>query len=165
MPKVELEDTRLIREFMEAFGQTVRTVPTADVTPEERLLRGRLVIEEAFEYLEALGLNFSINSDTEVVHVAPKKVQVEIDPTREINLIEVADAQVDLVVVTKGGSHTFGVPIDDAFLDEVSPSNFAKLGPDGKPILREGDRKVLKPEGWQEPNIAKVLREAGWNGK
>lgn len=162
MAKTELEDTRLIREFMEGFGQTVRTTPTADVTPEERLLRGRLVIEEAFEYLEALGLNFAPTQDGTPVHVKPKEVRVEIDPQREVDLVEVADAQADLVVVTKGGAHTFGIPIDDVLLDEVCPSNLAKLGPDGKPILRPGDGKVLKPEGWQPPNISRVLSEAGW---
>lgn len=165
MPKIELEDTRQIRAFMEGFGQTVRDVPTSDVTPEERVLRGRLVIEEAFEYLEALGLNFAVNGDLEPVAVDSKSVRVEIDPSREIDLVEVADAQSDLIVVTKGGSLTFGIPIDDVSLEEVCPSNLAKLGPDGKPILREGDRKVLKPEGWQPPNITKVLRDAGWNGQ
>lgn len=159
----ELQDTAVIREFMEAFGQKVHTIPTEDVPDEVRLLRGRLVLEEAFELAAALGLKVSLSEDTDPVVVDPKKMTVELDEDAEMDMVETADAVADIVVVTKGTALALGIPVDAILLEEVGPSNMAKLGPDGKPILREGDNKVLKPEGWQPPNIPRVLEKAGWD--
>lgn len=160
----ELKDTAVIREFMEAFGQETLDVPTKDVPEDVRLLRARLVLEEAFELAEALGVKVSLSDDEEPQRVAPKSVRVEIDESQEVDLVETADALADIIVVTKGGALAFGVPIDDILVDEVGPSNMAKMGPDGKPIRRESDGKVLKPEGWEPPNIRRALRKAGWDG-
>lgn len=160
----ELQDTKVIREFMEAFGQDTKTVPTTDVPEDVRLLRARLVIEEAFELAAALGVKVSLSEDEEPRVVGPKDVNVVVDEEAEIDLVETADAFADIIVVTKGGAISMGVPVDDILIDEVGPSNMAKLGPDGKPILREGDNKILKPAGWEAPDIPRALRKAGWEG-
>lgn len=153
----ELQDTKTIREFMEAFGQDTRTVPLDQPSQELRLLRGRLVLEEAFELAAALGLKISTNPLLEPEQVDPKKVQVEIDENLEYDQLETADALADIVVVTKGSALALGVPVDAIIVDEVGPANMAKLNPEtGKPILRE-DGKILKPEGWEPPNIARAL--------
>ena len=154
-----LADTAAVGQFMRAFGQEVRTVPTADVDPNERLLRGRIVLEEALEFTDALGLVVTTPGHD---IVAKGTVTVEIDPDKDVDLVETLDATTDLIVVVKGSAHTFGLPVDDAF-EIVHASNMAKLGPDGKPI-RRADGKVLKPEGWVGPTegLIALLRERGW---
>lgn len=67
----------------------------------------------------------------------------------------VADALADLIYVTIGTALEFGIPLDRVWT-EVQRSNMAKAGPDGK-VLRRSDGKILKPEGWTPPDIAKAL--------
>ena len=71
------------------------------------------------------------------------------------DLVEIADAITDIIYVAGQQGTTLGLPID-ALLQEVQRSNLSKLGSNGKPIYRE-DGKVLKGEGYSEPQIAKVL--------
>ena len=147
---VLVADTVRIQEFMEAIGQTVRTTPTDDISEEERLLRVKLVIEEAIEFAQAMGVAIYINDYSSIVFLEDSELQFEIDRGLELDLVEAADALSDLVVVTKGSAHTLGIPIDD-ITDIVMDTNMAKLDPStGKPIRRE-DGKVLKPEGWEPP--------------
>lgn len=70
--------------------------------------------------------------------------------------VEVADALADIVYVAYGTALTYGIDLD-AVLQEVHRSNMSKLGPDGRPILRE-DGKVLKGPGYFPPAIGEVLR-------
>lgn len=63
------------------------------------------------------------------------------------------DAIIDLLYVVIGAGNALGYNLQAAW-DEVHRTNMAKLGPDGKPILRESDGKVLKPEGWVPPHLA-----------
>ena len=100
---------------------------------EERLLRQRLLTEEYQEYMDA-----------------------EFDD----DLIEVADALADLIYIACGTAVAYGIPLDKVFA-EVHRSNMAKLV-DGKPIYRE-DGKVMKPEGWQPPDIEGVLKKSHEN--
>lgn len=71
------------------------------------------------------------------------------------DIIEVADALADIIYIACGTAVAYGIPLDQVFA-EVHRSNMDKLGPDGKPIYRE-DGKVLKPAGWQPPDIVKAL--------
>ena len=116
-----------VGEFHEAFG--VPILPTAQLPHEERRkLRYRILKEEFEEYVAAE------NDD---------------------DIAEVADALGDMVYVIAGTALEYGIPLDRV-LDEIHRSNMAKLGPDGKPIKRD-DGKVIKPDGWQPPDIAAVL--------
>lgn len=65
------------------------------------------------------------------------------------------DALADLVYVCYGMAIEMGVDLDDV-ISEVHAANMRKLGPDGKPIYRD-DGKILKPEGWEGPDIGAVL--------
>ena len=71
------------------------------------------------------------------------------------NLVDVADALTDLLVVIYGAGHAYGINLDECF-KEVHRSNMSKLGEDGKPIYRE-DGKVLKGPNYSEPNLEAVL--------
>ncbi|WP_349238414.1 hypothetical protein [Nocardioides sp. InS609-2] len=145
---------------MHAFGQEVRSTPTTDITPDERALRARLVLEEALEFVEAMGCDATVDD----VDVTKDSVTVEINRDVETDLVEATDALADLNVVGKGSALTLGIPVDDAFRI-VHRTNMAKLGPDGEPIRRD-DGKVQKPEGWQPPTQAlrDLLLERGWAG-
>lgn len=70
------------------------------------------------------------------------------------SLAETADAIIDLVYVALGFGHALGLPLDELW-SEVHRSNISKAGGPRRP-----DGKVLKPEGWQPPNIIKVLLDA-----
>jgi predicted HAD superfamily Cof-like phosphohydrolase len=73
------------------------------------------------------------------------------------DIIEIADALADLIYVACGMAVAYGIPLNEVYA-EVQRSNMAKVGEDGEPIYRS-DGKVLKPEGWTPPDIARVLRE------
>lgn len=156
-PFEPLEDTKSIRQFMTAFGQTVRDTPTTDVTPQERTLRGALVLEELLELLQALGLSISLGEGATGKITNPKDFVLTPIEGEDINLVEVADALADLIVVTKGGGLTFGVPVDQIVVETVGPSNMSKLGADGKPIYNPVTGKVIKGPNFQEPDISKYL--------
>jgi len=67
----------------------------------------------------------------------------------------VADALADIIVIALGTAASYGIPIHAVF-EEVMKTNFAKLDENGRPRYRE-DGKLLKPEGWEEPNIKSIL--------
>ena len=71
------------------------------------------------------------------------------------NLVDVADALTDLLVVIYGAGHAYGIDLDECF-KELHRSNMSKLGEDGKPIYRE-DGKVLKGPNYSEPNLEAVM--------
>ena len=70
------------------------------------------------------------------------------------DLENIAKELADIIYIVCGTAVSYGIPLDRVF-EEVHASNMAKLV-DGKPVRRE-DGKILKPEGWQPPNIKKVL--------
>lgn len=114
-------------DFMEAFGQEVKTEPEfPDFSTRE--LRLELIREEYEELEEALDNK---------------------------NIVEVADALTDLLYVIYGAGHAFGIDLDACFA-EVHASNMSKLGEDGRAIKRE-DGKVLKGPNFFEPDLAFVL--------
>jgi len=70
---------------------------------------------------------------------------------------EQLDALIDILVVTAGALHSFGVDADGAW-KEVMRSNFAKVDPRTVKVTRREDGKVLKPEGWEPPRLKNFLR-------
>ena len=71
------------------------------------------------------------------------------------NLLEVADALTDILYVTYGAGHAFGIDLDKCF-EEVQNSNMSKLGEDGKPIYNETG-KVMKGPNYYKPDLSKYL--------
>jgi len=116
-----------VEEFMSTFGQEVRKSPELP-KKEEQALRVELIEEELSELKEGIK-----NGD----------------------IIEIADALTDILYVTYGAGHTFGINLDKCFA-EVQRSNMSKLGKDGKPIYRE-DGKILKGENYSEPNLSDCI--------
>ena len=118
-----------VRTFMNTYGQEVKN--KSDF-PDEKIvqLRYNLIKEELEEFEQAI---------------------------KDKNLEEVADALTDLLYVTYGAGHSFGINLDSCF-EEVQRSNMSKLGADEKPIYRE-DGKVLKGPNFYEPDLKGVLYE------
>ena len=71
------------------------------------------------------------------------------------NLLEVADALTDILYVTYGAGHAFGIDLDKCF-EEVQNSNMSKLDEDGKPIYNEAG-KVMKGPNYFKPDLSKYL--------
>ena len=74
----------------------------------------------------------------------------------EKDLLEVADALTDILYVTYGAGHAFGIDLDKCF-NEVQESNMSKLGEDGKPIYNEMG-KVMKGPKYFKPNLSKFIK-------
>ena len=117
-----------VKKFMEVFGQEVKTKAEF---PSEKIikLRYNLIKEELDEFEEAL---------------------------KDRDLKEVADALTDILYVTYGAGHAFGIDLDKCF-DEVQRSNMSKLDEDGKPIYNEHG-KVMKGSKYFQPNLSKFIK-------
>ena len=87
-------------------------------------------------------------------------IQEELDELtkaiKEKDILEVADALTDILYVTYGAGHAFGIDLDKCF-DEVQKSNMSKLSKDGKPIYNEHG-KVMKGPDYFKPNLSKFLK-------
>ena len=116
-----------VKKFMETFGQEVLNKPKF---PNDKTIKLRidLIKEELNELEEAINNN---------------------------NLVEVADALTDILYVTYGAGHSFGINLDACF-DEVQNSNMSKLDKNGKPIYNENG-KVLKGPNYFEPDLKKFI--------
>ena len=116
-----------VKVFMRTFGQEIKDKPSF---PSAKItqLRHSLIKEELNELKEAIDKN---------------------------NLKEVADALTDILYVTYGAGHAFGVNLDACFT-EVQSSNMSKLGKDGKPIYNEHG-KVLKGPKYFKPDLSKFV--------
>ena len=113
--------------FMKTFGQEVKTKPSFS-TDKINQLRLDLIKEELTELTEAMN-----NKD----------------------LLEVADALTDILYVTYGAGHAFGINLDKCF-EEVQNSNMSKLDENGKPIYNEHG-KVMKGPNYFKPNLKKIF--------
>ena len=113
--------------FMKTFGQEVKTKPSFS-TDKINKLRLDLIKEELTELTEAMN-----NKD----------------------LLEVADALTDILYVTYGAGHAFGINLDKCF-EEVQNSNMSKLDENGKPIYNESG-KVMKGPKYFKPDLSKFL--------
>ncbi|MDB9699330.1 nucleoside triphosphate pyrophosphohydrolase family protein [Candidatus Pelagibacter sp.] len=116
-----------VKTFMETFGQVVKTKPSFS-TDKINSLRYDLIKEELEELKDAMD-----NKD----------------------LLEVADALTDILYVTYGAGHAFGIDLDKCF-EEVQNSNMSKLGEDGKPIYNESG-KVMKGPKYFKPDLCKFV--------
>ena len=116
-----------VKVFMRTFGQEIKDKPSFPSTKIIQL-RYSLIKEELNELKEAIDKN---------------------------NLKEVADALTDILYVTYGAGHAFGINLDACFT-EVQSSNMSKLGKDGKPIYNEHG-KVLKGPKYFKPDLSKFV--------
>ena len=114
--------------FMKTFCQEVKTTPSLS-SEKINNLRISLINEELEEFKEAIKNN---------------------------DLKEVVDALTDILYVTYGAGHAFGVNLDKCF-DEVQRSNMSKLGEDGKPIYNDAG-KVMKGPKYFKPDLSKFLK-------
>ena len=116
-----------VKTFMNTYGQEVKEIATF---PENKIVQLRidLIEEELNELKEAVKNN---------------------------DIVEVADALTDILYVTYGAGHSFGVDLDKCF-DEVQRSNMSKLGIDGKPIYNESG-KVMKGPDYFAPDLKKII--------
>ena len=113
--------------FMKTFGQEVKNKPSFS-SDKINKLRLDLIQEELNEFKEAMN----------------KK-----------DLVEVADALTDILYVTYGAGHAFGIDLDGCF-EEVQNSNMSKLDDNGKPIYNESG-KVMKGPKYFKPNLTKFI--------
>jgi len=113
--------------FMKTFGQEVKTKPSFS-SDKINKLRIDLIKEELDELQEAMKNN---------------------------DLLEVADALTDILYVTYGAGHAFGIDLDKCF-DEVQNSNMSKLGENGEPIYNESG-KVMKGSNYFKPDLSKFV--------
>ena len=122
-----MSNFKKVKTFMETFGQEVKKNPSFS-TDKINKLRVDLIKEELDELTEALE-----NKD----------------------LLEVADALTDILYVTYGAGHAFGIDLDKCF-EEVQNSNMSKLGDDGKPIYNDSG-KVMKGPKYFKPDLTKFI--------
>ena len=113
--------------FMKTFGQEVKTKPSFS-SDKINKLRIDLIKEELDELQEAMKNN---------------------------DLLEVADELTDILYVTYGAGHAFGIDLDKCF-DEVQNSNMSKLGENGEPIYNESG-KVMKGPNYFKPDLTKFV--------
>ena len=113
--------------FMKTFGQEVKDKPSFS-TDKINKLRIDLIKEELEELSEAMKNN---------------------------DLLEVADALTDILYVTYGAGHAFGIDLDKCF-EEVQNSNMSKLGENGEPIYNDSG-KVMKGPNYFKPNLSKFV--------
>ena len=116
-----------VRIFMKTYGQEVKDKAGFSDAKTNKL-RIDLIKEELEELTEAM---------------------------QDENLLEVADALTDILYVTYGAGHAFGIDLDKCF-EEVQNSNMSKLGEDGKPIYNEAG-KVMKGPNYFKPDLSKYL--------
>ena len=114
--------------FMKTFGQEVKNKPGLS-SEKINNLRISLINEELDELKQAM---------------------------KNKDLKEAIDALTDILYVTYGAGHAFGVNLDKCF-DEVQKSNMSKLGDDGKPIYNEAG-KVMKGPGYFKPDLSKFIK-------
>ena len=116
-----------VKNFMITYGQEVKESASF---PDENIikLRLKLIKEELEEFEQALN---------------------------DKNLLEVADALTDILYVTYGAGHSFGINLDSCF-EEVQRSNMSKLDKDGKPIYNEYG-KVMKGPNFSKPNLKQFI--------
>lgn len=140
-------------DFHRAFGLPLADQPTMP-TGRERKVRARLHVEEVAELVAEL-LAGELDSRAEVDMLAALFVKRAMPTRWEPDLAAILRELADNQYVNGGTANIHGLPLTRAFL-EVHRANMAKLGPDGRPRYSEHG-KVLKPEGWQPPDIAAVL--------
>ena len=146
-----------VSAFHRAMGQPVHEGAPRELEEGRMRMRLKLIKEEFFELLAACEIwpKFGLADGGEMRVEEMIDDAIDCDFAGHVNLVEVADALADLDYVVEGCRVEMGID-GEAIHDEVHRSNMAKLGPDGKPLMRE-DGKITKPDGWTPPDIAGVL--------
>lgn len=134
--KIMLKQLQAVKDFHDGFQQINGTEPVL-ISHDEVQLRHRLMAEENDEYIQAA---------------------IEGTASAEQRLTGIADALGDQLYILCGTILKHGMQhiIEDVF-DEIHRSNMSKLGPDGKPLLRE-DGKILKGENYFKPNLKQFIK-------
>jgi predicted HAD superfamily Cof-like phosphohydrolase len=136
-PKVHIRRSRkprlnevetYVAEFHHAFGLPLEARPQRRIAESLAQLRVDLLTEEVEEFIDAVA---------------------------RVDTVAVADALADIVYVAYGSALSWGIDLD-AVIREVHRANMSKLGPDGRPIMRE-DGKVLKSASYTPPDVRRVL--------
>ena len=122
-----MSNFKKVGTFMKTFGQEVKSKPSFS-SDKINKLRIDLIKEELDELQEAMKNN---------------------------DLLEVADALTDILYVTYGAGHAFGIDLDKCF-NEVQDSNMSKLGENGEPIYN-GSGKVMKGPNYFKPDLTKFV--------
>ena len=117
-----------VKIFMETFGQEIKSKSSLS-SDKINSLRLSLIQEELDELKKAI---------------------------QDKDIVEVADALTDILYVTYGAGHAFGIDLDKCF-NEVQNSNMSKLGDDGKPIYNENG-KVMKGPNYFKPDLSKYIK-------
>ena len=143
-----------VRSFHSAFGVLQRDTPGL---PDEPTLRSRVAFigEEFVELLRACGY-YGTGVEREI------EAALEFGQNNKPDFVDIQDALLDIDYFSEGFRAVCGVD-GEPLMDEVQRSNMDKLGPDGKPIRRESDKKILKPDGWQPPRLRELLIAQGWH--
>ena len=116
-----------VKKFMDTYGQEVKSKAEF---PNKNIVKLRLnLIKEELEELQ--------------------------EAIKQEDLLEVADALTDILYVTYGAGHSFGINLDACF-EEVQRSNMSKLDEDGKPIYNEYG-KVMKGSNFSKPNLKQFI--------
>lgn len=148
------EHQERVEKFMKLAGQELPDRPTLP-NEEVRLLRAKLILEEALETIEALGMSVCVTyKDGLTFGPTIEKHNICFIPNKTANLEEIIDGCCDISVVTIGTLSACGVP-DQPFLEEVDENNLAKFGPGG---YRREDGKWVKPPDHTPPKIKEVLK-------
>ena len=116
-----------VKEFMNVFGQEIKN--KAEFPNEKIIDLRKKLIEEEFKELK--------------------------DAIKDNDIVEVADALTDILVVTYGAGVAFGIDLDKCF-QEVHRSNMSKLSQEGKPIYNEFG-KVMKGPNYSPPDLKKLI--------
>ena len=122
-----MSNFKSVKKFMLTFGQQVKN---KSEFPSDKIIKLRydLIVEELDELNQAI---------------------------KDRDIKEIADALTDILYVTYGAGHAFGINLDKCF-DEVQKSNMSKLGINGKPIYNDSG-KVMKGPNYFKPNLSKFL--------
>lgn len=124
-----------VKEFHEAFGVPNKNAPDLS-DPKINELRINLIAEELEELKEAIAAG---------------------------DIVETLDALTDIQYVLDGTYLSLGLhSLKDIAFAEVQASNMSKLGADGKPIYRPEDNKVMKGPNYFKPDLAQILKQAGF---
>ncbi|MFQ5570917.1 MAG: hypothetical protein ACE5G0_14650 [Rhodothermales bacterium] len=138
---------------MRKAGQATPSTPTVP-DEETRILRAKLILEEALETVRALGVGVRLaegHGPEGVVSAEESDLAFYIDGEADIEWV--VDGCADISVVTIGTLIAFGID-DEPILEEVDRANLRKFGPGG--YMRE-DGKWMKPPDWTPPDIMGVL--------
>lgn len=153
---------QLVRKFQKAFGHPAPDKVTA-LTLERTVARGGWTVEEVVEMIQQSSKS-EAEFDTAMTQLRGKLedavVKSKLDSynqTEKDVVIGQLDALVDQLVFVNGSLVEMGID-PEPFFKIVMDANMAKLGADGKPIIRESDGKIMKPEGWEPPE-PKMLAE------